>query len=598
MLLPICANAMFENIEINGIYYDLLDDNMTAWVTSNPNNYSGNVVIPDTVIYKDVSYKVTSIRGDAFSGCNKLNSITIPKSIEEISMYAFYGCNNLNSVYIANIFDWCNISFGGIYSNPLMYTKHFYVNGDEIKDLIIPEGVTSIGEMAFYGCSINSVKIANSVKSIGTSAFHSSTIKSFKFGNGLTKIESYAFCGCALLSSVSIPDGVTFIGEYAFYDCSKMSSIYLPPSIQSIGYNVFYRCGSLSAVHISDLSSWCKIQFAHEYSNPLSYAHYLYLNHKEIEDLEIPKDVTDIGPFAFYSCYSLKSLYIPDNVISIGDYTFYGCKGIPAIIIPDNVLTIGKSAYTKCIGLESVIIPGNLTTINDYTFSWCSALKTLSIPNSVTSINEGAFAFYEGLNNITFSDNLLEIKDYAFRGCDLKTIILPSSLEHLYKYSFSWCNNLTDVTIGKSIKNIDTNAFEHCISIKNVYCLSEVVPSTSTEAFVDSHVGNAILHVPESSINDYKATEPWSHFKNIVSLEKTDSYKCAKSQNVVINNIENLLIITGVPQGTMICVYDLLGKIIARAISVSDHTEILTTLRSGETGIVKYSDTSVKVLLK
>ena len=218
ILLPLVASA--ETVEINGIYYNLVSKIQEAEVTSNPNKYTGSVVIPEKVTYESVEYSVTSIGNYAFANCSGLTSVTIPNSVTSIGESAFSYCSGLTSVTIPNsvtsigddafggcsgltsvtignsvtsigndafndcsglkkvivkdIAAWCGIKFDGSYSNPLYYAKHIYSDEDtEITNLIIPNSVTSIGNYAFDGCSgLTSVTIPNSVTSIGNGAFY------------------------------------------------------------------------------------------------------------------------------------------------------------------------------------------------------------------------------------------------------------------------------------------------------------------------------------------------------------------------------------------------------------------------------------------
>ncbi|MBR5037369.1 MAG: leucine-rich repeat domain-containing protein [Prevotella sp.] len=183
------------------IYYNYINDGRELEVTYIDNYfgiYSGDVVIPEEVTFMNRTRKVTSIGEGAFIYCKALTSVTIPNSVNKIGGNAFADCDNLTSVHISNLEAWCNISFRNESSNPLSWANSFFLNGEKITDLMIPNNVTSIGDYVFFGWSgLNSVTIPNNVTSIGKAAF------------------AY----CINLTFVAISNSVTFIGNKAFYSC-------------------------------------------------------------------------------------------------------------------------------------------------------------------------------------------------------------------------------------------------------------------------------------------------------------------------------------------------------------------------------------------
>ena len=132
-----------------------------------------------------------------------------------------------------------------------------------------------------------------------------------------------------------IPDSVTSIGNNAFYDCRGLTSITIPDSVTSIGKNAFLGCEGLKRVDIADLAKWCGIDFEDYISNPLSYAHNLYLNGERVTELVIPNGITSIGAWAFYWCTGLESITIPDSVTNIGVGALYRCVGLTRVDITD-----------------------------------------------------------------------------------------------------------------------------------------------------------------------------------------------------------------------------------------------------------------------
>ena len=168
LLLPLYVYSY--DVEINGIYYNLLAKERTAVVTSGDNAYTGEVSIPETIVLDDITFDVVSIGEKAFYS-SQIQSVSIPKSITKLGYEAFRFCHKLSCVNISDIAAWCRIKFG-TYSNPLVSAHHLFVDGEEVLDIVIPEGVTQIPANAFNGCYFfTSVSFPNSLKEIGNNAF-------------------------------------------------------------------------------------------------------------------------------------------------------------------------------------------------------------------------------------------------------------------------------------------------------------------------------------------------------------------------------------------------------------------------------------------
>ena len=276
--------------------------------------------------------------------------------------------------------------------------------------------------------------------------------------------------------SITIPatvthNGVTYsvtsIGDYAFRDCNNLKSITIPEGVTSIGSGAFYDCNILTAVHISSIEAWCKISFDGNFSNPLYYAHNLYLNGELVTELVIPEGMTSIGNYAFQGCSSLSAINIPESVTSIGNSAFSVCSGLTDITIPEGVTSIGNSAFYGCSSLTAITLPEGVTNIESSVFYNCTLLTSITPPEGVTSIGERAFGN---------------------------------------------CYSLTTIVLPKNLKNIYSQAFANCLELHDVYCYAEKVPSTSTDAFDNSFPEYITLHVPASALKAYKTTAPWSSF--------------------------------------------------------------------------------------
>ena len=192
-----------------------------------------------------IGNSVTNIGEKVFYGCSCLTSITIGNSVTSIGSGAFYGCTGLQIVIVSDIAAWCNIKFDSNDANPLYFAGHLYSDENtEIKNLVIPNNVTSISDYAFDSCSgLTSIIIPNSVTSIGQYAFsNNSGLTSVTIGNSVKHIDSYALYHCSNLTSVTIGNSVTSIGSFALSGCSSLTSIIIPNSVTNIGRNAFDGC--------------------------------------------------------------------------------------------------------------------------------------------------------------------------------------------------------------------------------------------------------------------------------------------------------------------------------------------------------------------
>lgn len=295
MLLQVAA-AMAESVEIGGLKYILKNEDKTASI-SEGNRYNGLLVIPETVIYDDVIYTVTDIDKRAFISNNDLLSVTIPGSVKHVGDYAFAECSKLASVkmgdsvetigvhafsrsslvsitfgskirtigkyafgecfaltqvYINDLAAWCQIDFKDAQSNPLFYSTHLYLGKKEIRDLVIPDGVTEIKRFAFTrATNLLSLKMNNDVISIGNSAFYQcSSLNSVIFSKALTSIGERTFYECSSIESIQIPDRVTTISSEAFYGCTKLENLKLSTELKIINKSAFNNCNSLTNIII------------------------------------------------------------------------------------------------------------------------------------------------------------------------------------------------------------------------------------------------------------------------------------------------------------------------------------------------------------
>ena len=424
----------------------------------------------------------------------------------------------------------------------------------EVKSAVIADGVTSIGNEAFYHCtSLTSVTIPDSVTSIGDRVFSYCTsltgiwvaegnshyssdasgvlfnkdkttlvqcpgafaaytipdsvtsigryafygctsLTSVTIPGSVTSIGVYAFDSCASLISVTIPDGVTSIGDSAFDYCTSLTSVTIPGSVTSIGDSVFYHCTSLASVTIPD--------------SVTSIGRYAFAYCKSLTSVAIPDGVTSIGEKAFSQCTSLTSVAIPDSVTSIGERAFYECTSLTSVTIPDSVTSIGDSVFYHCTSLTSVTIPDSVTSIGDYAFSGCTSLTSVTIPDSVTSIGEGTFEDCTSLTSVTIPDSETSIGDYAFSYCtSLTSVTIPDGVTSIGCAAFRFCTSLISMTIPDSVTSIVDGFFLGCKSLTSV-TIPNSVTSIGNGAFqlctslTSVTIPNSVTSIGESAFDN------------------------------------------------------------------------------------------------
>lgn len=512
------GSVIYNNVSnvyvINNIEYILTNEGL---ILANVLSDESEIEIPNSITVDEVSYDVNKIGKEAFIGLTNLNSLTLNKNNNDLSKNVFYGCLNLKTLYYnGNIKDWVNINFNDEYSNPMYYAKEFkYLDNEEYVDLIdlnidfdvdkikdyqfysfdnlktinISGTVSEIGKCAFYGCSsLESLILDDSIEYIGDSSFYSCyKLSSVVLSEGLRKLGTNVFKNCSkivynvleeakylgseenqYLLLCDVPSGAlefeinsdcALIYETAFEDCSKLTSVTMHENLIFIGREAFKNTKELVDVNYSgSIADWCNINLYSIASNPMFNAELFNISignvYKELEEIVIPKEVTEIGNWQFAN-FKSTSLSIAGSVEKIGEQAFYNNELLEEITFDQSSVlkTIGKEAFANNKLIESLFIPSSVEEIGSHAINNMDGLKSLSIPfigtslDKVSKVNVIFEKYPENLTEIHITGNT-KIAAFTFYNNDIiQKIGLSSNISSIGQEAFSSCDNLSELSL-------------------------------------------------------------------------------------------------------------------------------------------------------
>ena len=474
---------------------------------------------------------------DMFEGCTNLKSVDIPSGITDIYEGDLASCPNWTDIYYDN---WGRV-WNRVVSNvrdsiPDRMNVHFKDNiydsgscGENVTWTLTADGTLTIsgtGTMTDY---------ANS-----GSPWYScrGAIKSVVIQQGVTSIGDLAFWDCSGLTSVTIPDGVTSIGGDAFSGCAALTSVTIPGSVTNVGQDAFYNCSSLTDIYYGGYGTdWQKLNVSIPTSATVHFKENIY--GKGDCGINVTWELTGDGTLIisgtgrisnysydnnapWYSCRAyIKRVVIQQGVRAIGDRAFWDCSGLTSVTIPDGVTSIGDYAFAYCVSLTSATIPEGVTSIGGDAFLGCTGLTSVAIPSSVTSTGFETFSGCTGLTSITIPEGVTSIGNYAFKGCsNLASVTIPESVTSIGGSAFSGCTSLTSVTIPSSVTSIGWSAFENCTAL-TFMTIPESVTYISGEVF-------------SNCIRLAKVTIP----KSVTSIGKNAFYYCESIADVYYDGTE------------------------------------------------------------
>ena len=498
-------------VRIDGLWYKFKDNEARVVSRKTVHPYPAAIVIPDTIIYKDVKYPVTSIGSRAFNEAEEIETVTIPYTIREIEDYSFVKCTGLKKIDI-----------------PSSVTKighASFSNCTSLQEVIIPESVTTIGDVAFEYCTgLKSIRIPASVKKIGRNSFGYCDLSNITVdpanrifdsrenSNAIIETETNSLLTAS--SSTVIPASVTVLGDFAFSGIKGLEHLDIPQTVKKIGWRCFSESG-IKSIRIN--------------SNP-EYAMETFNNSTSLEEVEYGPDVTEIR--IPQDCPNLKRLFIPATVTGIDFGSLNKHPNIETIIVEegnpvydsrDNCNAIIQSETDDLVfGCKNTVIPGTVKKISSNAFLGCS-FSEFYIPASVVDIypveyalpdknttgsvvvdpanpvydsREGCNAIIEtktntllyGCSNAFIPNSVKAIDDYAFQGIqNLKEISIPDGVVKMGHSAFRDCKNLEKVHFGAGITEIQPSQF------LDSHKLSEITVSPANRKYDSRNNCNAVI---------------------------------------------------------------------------------------------------------
>ena len=516
---------------------------------------------------------MTEIDTDLFYSCSNLESVYIPKTVKYIRDCAFENCGKLKHVYYGGTSKQWNaisIDYGNdVLSSAQLHTGSSGILNEDFEFSVNKDGTLTITEYKGDDSSVIIPSKINGKKvtAIGESVFQSNyDLLSVVISEGITTIGRLAFWNCKNLEKIIVPSSVNSI-DYAFWGCVKLTEagpigsganieIDFGSQVKSIfsGVNIYSDGSAGWSTPTGGLFSY--LEYIELPESITTICDYAFTNCTELYSIELPDSVTSIGKYAFYACGYLDEINMPSSLTYIGPLAFKGTSISEAVfsnkltkidpqalegadclervVIPDSVVSIGYNAFSDCISLTDITIPDSVTTIESDAFRGCSSLENISLPDSMTSIGMETFKNCSALKEIVIPEGVTGLQYSTFEGCtSLRNVTLPEGLIGLYTAVFKNCTQLTSITIPSEVYSIGNEALKGCTNLRNV-----VVESTNGLSIRESSFEDCVsLTGFEISSITYLGTRA---FAGCTSLEEVCLIKAERVGDYAFMNCDSL----------------------------------------------------------
>ena len=443
------------------------------------------VVIPSKVEYNGESLTVTDIYSAAFAECETLREITLPSTITGIGDYAFEGAINLSKIVIP---DDCRFEYfgNGVFDGTrvLDYLSEQSPDGEIVigqnvllaylgsaTDYTVPDIITIIAELCFFGSGIKNITIPETVEYIGPYAFESCTgLKEITLPDSVQDISDGAFSYCTNLEKINLGDNIGYIGMFAF-EGTKIKNIYLGDNVFNVT-GAFVGCEELKSITVSEnnpnfSTDGEALYYEYYYESEFTDGEYFevsgctlefYFGDSENGEYTVRDDVDYISDYAFFNCKQIKRVNILSEV-SIGEKAF-AFSSIESIDF-EMIFGIGISSFEGCENLRYVDL-SNAFTVDNSAFENCTALSDVVFGDSISYIGMAAFR-NTALTEVNVGGDYTVVDEGAFQNCpDLKRVNFNDGVYSLGEYLFTGCPSLERVYIAESVEVFGENALFEC----------------------------------------------------------------------------------------------------------------------------------------
>lgn len=416
--------------------------------------------------------------------------------------------------------------------------------------------------------------------------------------DGVTTISDKAFYGCSYVESVTIGDGVSSIGDGAFWLCEYLELLSIGKSVSQIGNYAFLCCRSINDINVDSENEHYTVGIDGVLFTKNKKKIVLYPAGSKRTNYEIPSGVQTIGAYSFRKSYNLKTVTIPDTVTRIENTAFAFCTSLESVSIPEGVRDIDRSAFSFCKNLKKVSIPSSVYEIGKDAFEGCYSLDSITVdtrnpmylsmdgvlfskdkrmlikypngnlrteytvPNGVYEIQEKAFYSCVNLVSVSTGNDVAYIGDNAFDYSydNLKNITLGKSVIHIGKEAFGHCYKLEAITVDKENSNYSSDMYGvlfnkdktklikySCGNAQKSYTIPDSVTVVDTEAFGNSKLENIIIGNSVSIIEEF-AFSDCNYLKNVTIPKSVTEIK--ENSFVRCDRVESFTVAKGNPSYT------------------------------------------------